>query len=256
VLDALGTHPGAFERACVQTTSTPHSFEQTLGLVRRLRQCTTVPVDVSVLPPNATALDEVFAAGADHVGFGIDAATPEVFARAKGPGWLHYRRLIARAADRFPGRAAVHLIAGLGENERDLSLAMQEYHDAGVVVGLFAFCPVAGTRMAEAPRPSLASYRRLQVARSLIVANFGRPESFAFDGGGALTGYGSADLTDLRDGQPFQTSGCPGCNRPFYNERPSGPLYNYPRPLTSVEAAEALVESGISELAELARAHA
>ncbi|MCW3977503.1 MAG: radical SAM protein, partial [Candidatus Bathyarchaeota archaeon] len=25
------------------------------------------------------------------------------------------------------------------------------------------------------------------------------------------------------------TSGCPGCNRPYYNERPGGPLYNYPR---------------------------
>ena len=24
------------------------------------------------------------------------------------------------------------------------------------------------------------------------------------------------------------TSGCPGCNRPFYNERPRGPIYNYP----------------------------
>jgi biotin synthase len=30
-------------------------------------------------------------------------------------------------------------------------------------------------------------------------------------------------------GKPFLTSGCPDCNRPFYNEKPSGPLYNYPR---------------------------
>jgi biotin synthase-related radical SAM superfamily protein len=30
---------------------------------------------------------------------------------------------------------------------------------------------------------------------------------------------------------PFQTSGCPDCNRPFYNEKPSGPFYNYPRKL-------------------------
>ncbi|HID80257.1 MAG TPA: hypothetical protein EYP48_00875 [Ignisphaera sp.] len=24
------------------------------------------------------------------------------------------------------------------------------------------------------------------------------------------------------------TSGCPGCNRPFYNESPRGPIFNYP----------------------------
>jgi len=41
-------------------------------------------------------------------------------------------------------------------------------------------------------------------------------------------------------GEPFRTSGCPDCNRPFYNERPSGPLYNYPRPLTTEEAARAI----------------
>jgi len=39
----------------------------------------------------------------------------------------------------------------------------------------------------------------------------------------------------LRSGIPFVTSGCPGCNRPFYNERPGGPLYNFPRPLKKEE---------------------
>jgi biotin synthase len=33
----------------------------------------------------------------------------------------------------------------------------------------------------------------------------------------------------VETGTPFLTSGCPGCNRPYYNERPGGPLYNYPR---------------------------
>jgi len=26
----------------------------------------------------------------------------------------------------------------------------------------------------------------------------------------------------------YLTSGCPSCNRPYYNEKPSGPIYNYP----------------------------
>jgi biotin synthase len=28
--------------------------------------------------------------------------------------------------------------------------------------------------------------------------------------------------------EAFYTSGCPGCNRPFYSESPRGPLYNIP----------------------------
>jgi len=40
----------------------------------------------------------------------------------------------------------------------------------------------------------------------------------------------------LGTGEAFRTSGCPGCNRPYYNERPSGPFYNYPRGLTEEEA--------------------
>jgi biotin synthase len=39
----------------------------------------------------------------------------------------------------------------------------------------------------------------------------------------------------IESGLPFQTSGCPDCNRPYYNEKPSGPIYNYPRKLTEQE---------------------
>ena len=42
----------------------------------------------------------------------------------------------------------------------------------------------------------------------------------------------------VKSGIAFQTSGCPGCNRPYYNESPSGPIYNYPRPLVQNERAE------------------
>jgi biotin synthase len=42
----------------------------------------------------------------------------------------------------------------------------------------------------------------------------------------------------IRTGRPFVTSGCPGCNRPYYNERPGGPLYNYPRQPLPEEVVE------------------
>ena len=55
-----------------------------------------------------------------------------------------------------------------------------------------------------------------------------------FDGMGRLTDFGVDIDPLLRMGEPFMTSGCPGrdgkvaCNRPYGNERPSGPIRNFP----------------------------
>jgi biotin synthase len=62
-----------------------------------------------------------------------------------------------------------------------------------------------------------------------------------FDGKGKLTDYGTDPQTLkhlIESGEPFRTSGCPDCNRPYYNEKPSGPLYNYPRKLEQEEIEE------------------
>jgi biotin synthase-related radical SAM superfamily protein len=69
-----------------------------------------------------------------------------------------------------------------------------------------------------------------------------RSEGMDFDAEGRLIGLGALLPAS---GEPFQTSGCPDCNRPFYNEQPSGPLYNYPRPLTASEAGQAIQEMEI-----------
>jgi biotin synthase len=52
-----------------------------------------------------------------------------------------------------------------------------------------------------------------------------------FDSEGRITDFGmpvEALHRVIRSGVPFITSGCPDCNRPYYNEKPGGPLYNYP----------------------------
>lgn len=246
VVRALAGARSAFVRVCIQATGTPVSHSAVLRLLRRLQETVALPVDVSALPPSVAAMHELFAAGVDHLGFGVDAATPEVFARVKGEGLERYSEGIAVAASTYPGRVAVHLIAGLGESERDMALAMQRYHDLGAVVGLFALCPVPGTRMERLSPPDLGSYRRLQVARYLIAEGLGRADGFAYRHDGRIEGFGGDVATHLADGAAFRTSGCPGCNRPFYNERPSGPMYNYPRPLTADEAIACLREAGLA----------
>jgi biotin synthase len=58
---------------------------------------------------------------------------------------------------------------------------------------------------------------------------------------GELVDFGAAnDLlrATIESGEPFRTSGCPNCNRPYYNEKPSGPIYNYPKPPIQTEISE------------------
>jgi biotin synthase len=80
--------------------------------------------------------------------------------------------------------------------------------------------------------PSLESYRRVQLARYLIVKGLARFDSIKFDKDGKITGFGLANQVlkpAIESAEPFLTSGCKDCNRPFYNEKPSGPIYNYPK---------------------------
>jgi biotin synthase-related radical SAM superfamily protein len=229
-------------RACLQVTVTADAFEQALAILHAVKADCEVPFDVAILPRDLDQVRRLVMAGADHIGFGLDAACERVFRQVKGGNWARNLALIEETASAFPGRAAVHLIVGLGETELEMVERMQWGHDLGVTVGLFAFTPVAGTHLASLSPPSLAVYRRMQAARWLIVHSQSQVQQMKFDGEGRLLRLGAALPAH---GQPFQTSGCPDCNRPFYNEQPSGPLYNYPRPLTVAEAERAMGEMEI-----------
>jgi len=233
---------GAIRRVCLQVTATANAFARSLTILRAVKAASDVPFDVAILLHNLDQVRQLLDAGADHVGFGLDAACGRVFRQVKGGNWARSLALIEDTARAFPGRAAVHLIVGLGETEQEMVERLQWAHDLGLTVGLFAFTPVRGTRLAELLPPPLAAYRRMQAARWLIVHGLARAEGMTFGAEGRLVQLG-ATLPAI--GEPFQTSGCPDCNRPFYNERPGGPLYNYPRPLTADEAARAIQEMEI-----------
>jgi biotin synthase-related radical SAM superfamily protein len=233
---------GDIRRACLQVTVTADAFPRTLAILRAVKAASPVPFDVAILPHDLDQVRQLLGAGADHIGFGLDAACERVFRQVKGGHWARSLALVEETARAFPGRAAVHLIVGLGETEREMVERIQWTHDLGATVGLFAFTPVRGTHLADRPPPPLDAYRRLQAARWLIVHDLARVEGMAFDGQGRLCRLG---LPLPASGEPFQTSGCPDCNRPFYNEQPGGPLYNYPRPLTAAEAARAILEMEI-----------
>ncbi len=167
-------------------------------------------------------------------------------------GWARRLDLLRRAARLFPGRIGTHLIAGLGETEQEMALALQDLLDRGVMVGLFAFTPVAGTLWEDRPPPSLASYRRIQAARYVMARGACRADGFSFSTTGQILSYGlhRERLRELlAGGRAFQTAGCPGCNRPYYNERPGKVMYNYPRPVHPAEV-EAALSAVVAELAD------
>jgi biotin synthase-related radical SAM superfamily protein len=136
----------------------------------------------------------------------------------------------------------------LGESEQEMAEVIQRMHDLGLIVGLFAFTPVRGTRMEDVSPPPISTYRRMQVAQYLITNNLTCVRDFTFSPAGQLFSFNLPRLSEiLADGIAFQTSGCPDCNRPFYNERPGGPMYNYPEPLTSQQIEVAVEELEIGE---------
>lgn len=231
---------GALRRVCIQVTAGRGYYARALSLVRALRARVPLPVDVAIIPRDLQQVQELLGAGTDHIGFGLDAATPDLFRRIKGRPWEPVARILEQAARAFPGRVAAHLIVGLGETEREIVQAIQWLADLGVTVGLFAFTPVPGTALEHRPPPPLPAYRRVQVAHYLIAHGLARAESFTFDAEGRLTSFGNLDpAAAIPEGFCFRTSGCPDCNRPYYNERPGSVPYNYPRPLTSREVQEA-----------------
>jgi biotin synthase len=233
---------GTVRRACLQVTVTTTAFEQSLAILRAVKAACAIPFDVAILPCDLDEVSQLLNAGADHIGFGLDAACERVFRQVKGGSWDRSLSLIEETATAFPGRAAVHLIVGLGETEQEMVRRVQWAHDLGVTVGLFAFTPVRGSHLGHLPSPPLATYRRMQAARWLIVHDMARIGGMSFAEEGRLV-YLGTPLPGT--GEPFQTSGCPNCNRPFYNERPGGPVYNFPHPLSADETARAVLEMEI-----------
>lgn len=228
---------GAFRRACLQVTVTAAAFAQALTVVHAVKAASAIPFDVAFLPYGIDQVRQIVEAGADHVGFGLDVACKRVFDQIKGGDWAHSLALIEQTARTFPGHVGLHLIVGLGETEREMVERIQWAHDRGVITGLFAFTPLRGTHLADRPPPPLAVYRHMQAALWLIAHDLACFDEMAFDPQGRLLDLGALLPAT---GEPFQTSGCPNCNRPFYNERPGGILYSYPRPLTTEETMQAV----------------
>lgn len=241
-------------RVCLQALNYPEVFTHLTALVKTIFDQTRMPISVSCQPSKPENISQLADAGAERIGIPLDAAVKSVFTRIKGSSaggpytWEAQFQMLDEALRTFgKGKVSTHLIVGLGETQGQMIRTIQECVDMTVLPALFAFTPIPGTTLSSRKRPSIEAYRRIQVARHLIWHGTARYEDMGFDGQGMLVNFG-VDEDTLRKvvetGEPFLTSGCLDCNRPFYNEKPSGPIYNYPRRLTEEELSDVMKQLG------------
>ena len=249
IIDALNEN-SIIKRICIQTISFPGSDEQLLALLEELMNSNLkIPITVCSYPANKELLKQMKNLGVTRIGISFDCATPSIFNKVKGVdrgptlSWAVLEEALIDAMEIFGNRfASTHLIIGLGETEKEAIQFIQDFNNRKVTVGLFALTPIKGTDLEFHSKPNLSSYRRIQLARYLIVNDIISLNDVKFEDKqnylDRIVDYGleKAKLLEIiKSGKPFQTSGCSHCNRPFYNESPGKDMYNFPRKLTKHE---------------------
>lgn len=246
--------PGQFRRICIQTICYPDVVQDVVNIVSELRKVSKLPISVAIHPISTEEMIQLKEIGVSNIGIALDASTPEIFEDIKGENrgaeyrWESHEKGLKNALKVFgEGSVTTHLIIGLGETEKEAADFIVEMYEMGICVGLFAFTNIKGTSLENHSPPDLTSYRRLQVVRQLVSQGTLGPDQILSDEYGRI----SLEMTEgalreaLSSGVAFQVTGCKGCNRPFYNERPRGPMYNYPRPLTLEEISQAIEETDL-----------
>jgi lipoyl synthase len=196
-----------FMRACIQCTDS--GLDEAVEFARLL----SLPVSISYRFNDPKDVDFALAS-AGIACIPVDAVNESEHLRFRHSELGQTLGLIRLTAKKHKGRIATHVVIGLGESLHEVEEFLLQMRSLGVIVGLFAYTPSGNTGMLA---PSLERYRKAQVMHYRIM-----------------------NRSDKIAPEAFQASGCPGCNRPFYNERPRGPWYNFPRPLSTEEYHECL----------------
>ncbi|MHA1447839.1 MAG: radical SAM protein [Candidatus Hodarchaeales archaeon] len=258
VLNALSNVTG-IKRVCLQATNNKSIFSEILYIIQNIAKKVDIPISVSCPPMDNNQYLALKKNGVNMIGISLDGATPDIFDSIKGKGvngpyhWNSHMKAMESALTVFgKGNVRCHLIIGLGETEQDAIELISDLESMGVKTSLFAFTPLRNTPLKDRSRPDLLSYRRIQVARYLINSGYLTAGKMTFDTEKKLVRIGISRKklrSILHEGRIFQTSGCSGCNRPYYNDSPSkhktGDFYNFPGDIDE-ELLSHLIDSVIS----------
>ena len=249
LIEAFVAHPGAFQRVCFQTTASRGALGQVRALVPQILQASGAPISVSYRVTSREEADQLFSAGVQRIGVAIDCCSGHLYPQIRGGTLADATSLVKEMAALYPGRISTHLIVGLGEDEMEAADLMLELHRSGVLVSLFAFTPVHGTRMERSSPPELVSYRKLQMLLGLLDWQEEEHLTVTCDARRRIHSFGISEVqmrSFLQRHFVFVTHGCPGCNRPFYTEAPGGTMFNFPN--VPAEAGQREIDEFIEDL--------
>ena len=234
---------GYLARACIQTALYGEWWEDTVYLIKRIREESEIPISLSVFPLGDEQYRELKALGVNELVIPLDACTPGLFDKIKGKGaggpysWDRHMDGLKRGVRIF-GKIGTHLILGLGETDEEAVRIIDELQKQKINTALFSYTYVRGAQLSLELNieDSIRHYRAVQLARYLITEGKATYSDMRFSDG-ILSDFGVTRDTIIRiieDGKAFQTSGCPECNRPMANETFSS-IYNFPGELDERE---------------------
>jgi len=165
-------------RVCIAQVQDHRANADLLDMTKRVH-CAAPAVPISGLLNATTTTDDLLLElktyGVDKIGFGLDAASEEIFYTVRGRGargphtWeQHWDRI--RLARRLYGPMNIncHVIVGLGETDCDLIKLFFALKAEQIEAYVFSFNSEPGTRMQHVPRQPIKRHRRVQLAKHLI----------------------------------------------------------------------------------------
>lgn len=229
------------ERICIQTVFNKNTVSHLLQTIQAIREVSDIPISACCIPVPGDELTSIRNAGADRITINFETATPALFSSIRGKKrggpyrWEVVEKALADSLEIFGSdHVTTHLQIGLGETQEEALWHIQNMVNKGILVGLFAFCPIAGTAMADAKRIEHKYFHQIQLAKYLITDGSAEIREMKFDETGNIVNYGVDEkirTEAVMSGLPFQLTGCPGCNRVFYETNPGERFYSYPRSL-------------------------
>lgn len=225
VIERILKNRNEIKRVCIQTVNNRFSKEIYLKILKEISE--KIKVSISINTENDNLINELFSNGVDRVGIALDVATERNYEFLRGGDFFKKINFILKIGKKYEGKISTHIIVGLNETDFEILDLYKLFITNKINVGLFAFTPIKGTYLEKNPPPKLIRYRKIQLGTKLIEFGYDLKD-FKFKNSGELIGFPKFDLDEIIKLKPFNTRGCPDCNRPFYNERPSGEIYNYP----------------------------
>ncbi|RLG83919.1 MAG: radical SAM protein [Thermoprotei archaeon] len=220
------------KRICIQSIMKKGFIEEIINVIKYFRfNDIEIPISVATTPISIKYLHILKELGVDHLGIGLDAMSPKVFKEMNKPyTWNIYMDFIKKAIYVFGRKhVTIHLIIGLGETPSETVNLIHRLIRLGANIALFSYTPVKGL-MLRLKRPDISYYRAIQILIHYLNEGYSPPDIVYIDNGRLFVKKRIIEtiLENINEYlKIFLTLGCPYCNRPYYNENPKGPFYNY-----------------------------